>query len=76
MKQFSPFHKKISLSPSSCRFFCEIPYRPLHHENALETARRPYWVLNTWHTEAEPMMKSMDHAINDFGNLNNLIGFL
>jgi len=52
----------------------QVPYRPLHHENALETARRPYWVLNTWNTEAIPMLKSMDQRLDDLvrRNVENL----
>ena len=52
----------------------QVPYRPLHHDNALETARRPYWVLNTWNTEAVPMLKSMDQRLDDLvrRNVENL----
>ena len=52
----------------------QVPYRPLHHENALETARRPYWVLNTWNTDAIPMLKSMDQRLDDLvrRNVENL----
>ena len=52
----------------------QVPYRPLHHENALETLRRPYWVLNTWNTDAIPMLKSMDHRLDDLvrRNVENL----
>jgi predicted GTPase len=52
----------------------QVPYRPLHRENALETARRPYWVLNTWNTDAIPMLKSMDQRLDDLvrRNVENL----
>jgi ribosome biogenesis GTPase A len=52
----------------------QVPYRPLHHQNALETARRPYWVLNTWNTDAIPMLKSMDQRLDDLvrRNVENL----
>lgn len=52
----------------------QVPYRPLHSENALETARRPYWVLNTWNTDAIPMLKSMDQRLDDLvrRNVENL----
>ncbi|MGD8981240.1 MAG: dynamin family protein [Desulfobacterales bacterium] len=52
----------------------QVPYRSLHHENALETARRPYWVLNTWNTDAIPMLKSMDQRLDDLvrRNVENL----
>lgn len=52
----------------------QVPYRPLHHENALETARRPYWVLNAWNTDAIPMLKSMDQRLDDLvrRNVENL----
>ena len=52
----------------------QVPYRPLHSENALETARRPYWVLNTWNTDAIPMLKSMDQRLEDLvrRNVENL----
>lgn len=52
----------------------QVPYRPLHSENALETERRPYWVLNTWNTDAIPMLKSMDQRLDDLvrRNVENL----
>ncbi|MFO7555627.1 MAG: dynamin family protein [Desulfobacterales bacterium] len=52
----------------------QVPYRPLYHENALETARRPYWVLNAWNTDAIPMLKSMDQRLDDLvrRNVENL----
>ena len=52
----------------------QVPYRPLHSEDALEMARKPYWVLNTWNTEALPMLKSMDDRINELvrRNVENL----
>jgi ribosome biogenesis GTPase A len=52
----------------------QVPYRPLHHKNALETARRPYWVLNTWNTDAIPMLKSIDQRLDDLvrRNVENL----
>lgn len=52
----------------------QVPYRPLHSENVLETARRPYWVLNTWNTDAIPMLKSMDQRLDDLvrRNVENL----
>ncbi len=52
----------------------QVPYRPLHHENALETERRPYWVLNAWNTDAIPMLKSMDQRLDDLvrRNVENL----
>jgi len=52
----------------------QVPYRPLHHENALETTRRPYWVLNAWNTDAIPMLKSMDQRLDDLvrRNVENL----
>ena len=52
----------------------QVPYRPLHSENALETARRPYWVLNAWNTDAIPMLKSMDQRLEDLvrRNVENL----
>jgi ribosome biogenesis GTPase A len=52
----------------------QVPYRPLHSENALETARRPYWVLNTWNTDAIPMLKSIDQRLDDLvrRNVENL----
>ena len=48
--------------------------RPLHSENALETSRRPYWVLNTWNTDALPMLKSIDKRLDDLvrRNVENL----
>jgi ribosome biogenesis GTPase A len=52
----------------------QVPYRSLRHENTLETARRPYWVLNTWNTDAIPMLKSMDQRLDDLvrRNVENL----
>ena len=52
----------------------QVPYRPLHSEDALEMARKPYWVLNTWNTEALPMLKSMDDRIGELvrRNVENL----
>ena len=52
----------------------QVPYRPLQHENGLETAKRPYWVLNTWNTDAIPMLKSMDQRLDDLvrRNVENL----
>ncbi|MFH1991843.1 MAG: dynamin family protein [Pseudomonadota bacterium] len=52
----------------------QVPYRPLHSENALETARRPYWLLNTWNTDAIPILKSMDQRLEDLvrRNVENL----
>ena len=52
----------------------QVPYRPLHPENVLETARRPYWVLNTWNTDAIPVLKSMDQRLDDLvrRNVENL----
>jgi len=52
----------------------QVPYRPLHPENVLETARRPYWVLNAWSTDAIPMLKSMDQRLDDLvrRNVENL----
>ena len=52
----------------------QVPYRPLHSEDALEMARKPYWVLNTWNTEALPMLKSMDDRKDELvrRNVENL----
>ena len=52
----------------------QVPYRSLRHENTLETARRPYWVLNTWNTDAIPMLKSIDQRLDDLvrRNVENL----
>ena len=52
----------------------QVPYRPLHSEDALEMARKPYWVLNTWNTEALPILKSMDDRIDELvrRNVENL----
>lgn len=52
----------------------QVPYRPLHSENALETTRKPYWVLNAWNTDAVPMLKSMDQRLEDLvrRNVENL----
>ena len=51
-----------------------VPYRPLHGENVLETAQRPYWVLNAWNTDAAPILKSMDQRLDDIvrRNVENL----
>lgn len=48
----------------------QVPYRPLHSEDALEMARKPYWVLNTWNTEALPMLKSMDDRKDELARRN------
>jgi GTP-binding protein EngB required for normal cell division len=52
----------------------QVPYRPLYSENVLKTARRPYWVFNTWNTDAIPMIKSMDQRLDDLvrRNVENL----
>ena len=52
----------------------QVPYRSLRHENTLETTRRPYWVLNTWNTDAIPLLKSMDQRLDDLvrRNVENL----
>ena len=52
----------------------KVPYRPLHSEDALEMARKPYWVLNTWNTEALPMLKSIDDRLDKLvrRNVENL----
>jgi predicted GTPase len=52
----------------------QVPYRPLHSEDALEMARKPYWVLNTWNTEALPMLKSIDSRLDELvrRNVENL----
>jgi ribosome biogenesis GTPase A len=62
-----------TLRKSAAELF-QVPYRPLHSENALETARRPYWVLNAWNTDAIPMLKSMDQRLEDLvrRNVENL----
>ncbi len=52
----------------------QVPYQPLHGENVLETAQRPYWVLNAWNTDAAPILKSMDQRLDDIvrRNVENL----
>lgn len=52
----------------------QVPYRPLHGENVLEKAQRPYWVLNAWNTDAAPILKSMDQRLDDIvrRNVENL----
>jgi len=52
----------------------QVPYKPLHSEDVLEPARRPYWVLNTWNTDAVPMLKSLDQRLDDLvrRNVENL----
>lgn len=51
-----------------------VPYRPLRSENPLEKIRKPYWVINTWNTDAVPMLKTMDQRLDDLvrRNVENL----
>ncbi|MFH0730093.1 MAG: dynamin family protein [Pseudomonadota bacterium] len=48
----------------------EVPYRPMGQEEALEIKRKPYWVLNTWSTDALPILKSMDQRMDELVRRN------
>jgi hypothetical protein len=48
----------------------QVPYRPLGADDALEIRRKPYWVLNTWNTEALPMLKSTEQRLEDLARRN------
>lgn len=48
----------------------QVPYRPLGSDDALEIRRKPYWVLNTWNTEALPMLKSTEQRLEDLTRRN------
>ncbi|PIP38286.1 MAG: Dynamin family protein [Desulfobacterales bacterium CG23_combo_of_CG06-09_8_20_14_all_51_8] len=48
----------------------QVPYRPLQEEETLEIKRRPYWVLNSWKTDALPVLKSMDQRLEELVQRN------
>jgi hypothetical protein len=48
----------------------QVLYRPLGSDDALEIRRKPYWVLNTWNTEALPMLKSTEQRLEDLARRN------
>lgn len=48
----------------------QVQYIPLRAEEALETSKKPYWVLNTWKTETLPVLKSIDQRLEDLVNRN------
>ncbi|MGD8366633.1 MAG: dynamin family protein [Desulfobacterales bacterium] len=48
----------------------QVPYRSLQPEEALEIKRRPYWVLNTWNTDALPALKSAEQRRDELVRRN------
>ena len=48
----------------------QVPYRPLRKEEALEIKRKPYWVLNTWNTDALPILKSTEQRLDQLARRN------
>ena len=48
----------------------QIPYRPLQKEEPMEIRRRPYWVLNTWNTDALSVLKSMAQRLDELVRRN------
>jgi len=47
-----------------------LPYRPLHRPDVLEIKRKPYWVLNTWNTDALPLLKSTQQRLDELARRN------
>ncbi len=47
-----------------------VPYRPLGQEETMEIKRRPYWVLNTWNTDALPVLKSLNQRLDELVRRN------
>lgn len=48
----------------------QVPYRPLRRQEALEIQRKPYWVLNTWNTDALPLLKSTEQRMDELVRRN------
>lgn len=48
----------------------QVPYRPLCRQEALEIKRKPYWVLNTWNTDALPILKSTEQRLDQLARRN------
>ncbi len=48
----------------------QVPYRSLQPEEALEIKKRPYWVLNTWNTDALPVLKSAEQRRDELVRRN------
>jgi hypothetical protein len=48
----------------------QVPYRSLQQEEALEIRKRPYWVLNTWNTDALPVLKSAEQRRDELVRRN------
>lgn len=48
----------------------QAPYRSLGREEALEIKRKPYWVLNTWNTDALPILKSTEQRLDQLVRRN------
>ncbi|GEM_PF-2356177 len=48
----------------------QVPYRPLRQNESLEIKRKPYWVLNSWNTDALPMLKSSEQRLEELARRN------
>ncbi len=48
----------------------QVPYRPLRQSESLELKRKPYWVLNTWNTDALPILKSTEQRLEELARRN------
>ncbi len=48
----------------------QVPYHPQRRQEALEIQRKPYWVLNTWNTDALPLLKSTEQRMDELVRRN------
>lgn len=48
----------------------QVPYRPLRQNESLEIKKKPYWVLNSWNTDALPMLKSSEQRLEELARRN------